>query len=347
MENIKVVSYNILSSKLCNHKTYPEEYYSSDVLDDNNRWELLKEKLDKWINEKYIICMQEIDDSTYAKIQQFLGVNNYSLLYQQYGNSFNGYMGVGIAYPNYLNDYIDNVYIKKIGDIAKEKKPKFENNWYDNWLFNKLGLSNSEKNNILKKIVSRWNTIISIEFKGIIITTLHMPCMFNDDVTMALLSEIVFNYLEELKNLTNKPYLVAGDFNILPNSFPYNVLTGKYKGIINIDNFFSEPFHYFPLFSSLKDVFTSNNSGQTDIYDKEKFYGKHDYTTNVISYFGAKNGEKYNIFKGVLDYIFISSDQKLIDLISEKNEDGIILPNNNEPSDHLPIEIIFKNNDFI
>lgn len=155
-EPIKIVSYKILSSKLCNHKTYPKEYYSSDVLDDNNRWELLKQKLNKWISENFIICMQEIDDLTYVKIQQFLSANNYSLIYQQYGNVFNGYMGVGIEYPNYLNDYIENVYIKKIKDIANEKKPKFENNWYDNWLFNKLRLSDSEnKNNILKKIVSR------------------------------------------------------------------------------------------------------------------------------------------------------------------------------------------------
>lgn len=140
--DIKITTYNVLSSKLGGpgyllsknsivcillnpiYMFISCRYYTScrpEWLDVGYRFRKLKEKLDVHTSLSSVICLQELSLDWTAELHPYFAEKNYYLITTQYGNKFNGYMGVGIAIP--LVKYaLEDVNITKISDTKYVNK---------------------------------------------------------------------------------------------------------------------------------------------------------------------------------------------------------------------------------
>ena len=114
----------------------------------------------------------------------------------------------------------------------------------------------------------------------------------------------------------NFSYIFCGDFNIMPESLMYDMLISG-KG--NMSTFNLLPYNNFQFnVEPLKSAYKEFNN-------KEPLY------TNYAQTKGSST-----LFKGTLDYIFLSKDWNVHDVIQLPNEypeNG--LPSISEPSDHI------------
>lgn len=84
----------------------------------------MREKLDHHISTSSIICLQEISLDWVGNLHPYFAANNYYLVTSNYGNKFNGYMGVGIAIPmaKYQLELTDITRIADTKRIMKDAK---------------------------------------------------------------------------------------------------------------------------------------------------------------------------------------------------------------------------------
>lgn len=86
--SVKVTTYNVLSSHLGG-----ADYFTSckpQDLDPKYRLGKLKEKLDKEIKSRSIICLQEISTTWAGDLHTYFANNGYYMVTGLYGNKFNG-----------------------------------------------------------------------------------------------------------------------------------------------------------------------------------------------------------------------------------------------------------------
>ena len=89
--SVRVVTYNILSPKLC----VPSYYSSNDPRDlkPDIRLERVLKKLAAEIPESSVICLQEISLSWAGDMHVFFAQHGYHFIFSPYGTHKNGYMG--------------------------------------------------------------------------------------------------------------------------------------------------------------------------------------------------------------------------------------------------------------
>ena len=295
-----------------------------------------------------IICLQELSTLWTSKLHTYFYKNDYYLVTGLYGNKFNGYMGVGIAIPKKLYN-INDIIINRIADTYIDENSnvkKYDDNKSNNTsgifksLKNQLkkisltigSLVGIGKNNVTKEKLDPWYeankkmnqmVILQLEKKKqnksnkdstFYIGTYHMPCMFKLPAVMMIHCAASTQYIQKIAN--GKPYIYCGDFNIMPDSLMYKMLTSG-KG--NMTAFNLLPYNKFkfevePLKSAYKEF---NNI--------EPLY------TNFAQTKGSSS-----LFKGTLDYIFISDEWKVQDVVKLPNEyPQAGLPSIDEPSDHI------------
>jgi len=92
-----VVSYNLLSQKLCQPEWYV--HCASASIDPHKRRERLEKKLIPLLEENAVICLQELSASFAAHLVVLFERHGYHLVHDQYAGKSSGFMGVGIAYP--------------------------------------------------------------------------------------------------------------------------------------------------------------------------------------------------------------------------------------------------------
>lgn len=329
-KRITVHSYNILSPKYCT----PKIFQQCDIknLDSSTRFSLIKQKLEKSVNENAFICLQEVSQAWKEDLISFLKIRNYNLLLANYSD----HMGVGIAYPH--NEY--ELKSKKILTLGYNVPVKWEirmNKMIDLVIQNAKQKPNENYLGIKKpKVIPqdwevslhRKNKIISASFtskndnKEFCIGNYHMPCFFKRPGVMLLHTSLCAKFMQNFSK--NRPYILAGDFNFDPNSPPYKLLTNGVCSL-NIDNWSNSKFSL-----GLKD------SMKSAYY---QFLGEEPEFTNFpgLSFY----------FKKTLDYFFYSpnfftvSDIVVIPEVSSKNR----LPNELEPSDHVLIGAVFDMNE--
>jgi len=139
--NVRIVSYNVLSSEL----SEPDHYstLNPDHLNPLNRLPIVLQKLDNEItiqsneneNEKEqdkikspIICLQEVSHDWAGSFHTYFANKGYHFITGLYGKKFNGYMGVGIAFKP--SDYtVVDVDISRIADKREGgwPRPPFKN----------------------------------------------------------------------------------------------------------------------------------------------------------------------------------------------------------------------------
>ena len=93
----RVVSYNLLSSRLSSPSYYTHN--KSKDLDAKTRFERIQAKFDDEIPKSPIICVQEVPIDWQGDLHVYFQKKGYNFVDALYGSYFNGFMGVGIAYP--------------------------------------------------------------------------------------------------------------------------------------------------------------------------------------------------------------------------------------------------------
>ena len=152
------------------------------------------------------------------------------------------------------------------------------------------------------------------------IANYHMPCAFFAPMVMTIHAEMVAKRTQELAG--EDPYILAGDFNILPESSTYTLLTtGELPR-----NDASYPTSKFGM------EWRSTIRGMKSAYAQHP-HGEPDFTNY------AHIREDENPFIGTLDYIFLSDNWKVRDVtpICHRNDANGPYPNADEPSDHVLI----------
>lgn len=237
MSNLTILTYNILSQNLAqemlNEKKNNVQIYNSDIMSKNYRWNLISNYISNRIEESkanpsnnLIICLQEVTEEWVEMFAILFASVNYGYLNVQHGRSFNGNMGVLMAYP--LKLFIIKSEFYHIGAHIQ--------------------ITNSTSKKILPYIPiasAKSNIAIIIAFEDkqlggqpFVVTTYHMPCAPQTPEISLIHSKILYKKTLKfgMKIGKNIPLIIAGDFNMTSNFKAYEYLSTKMNCIWH-DNF--------------------------------------------------------------------------------------------------------------
>jgi mRNA deadenylase 3'-5' endonuclease subunit Ccr4 len=335
--SVKVISYNLLSAKLCNQTDFLN-YSNPQDLDATTRKMRTITLLENFMkfsnNPQPIICLQEISPDWKGDLELLFMNHNYSFFTISYG-----ILGIGIAIPN-KSITVTNVEYLHIGELIKTNTPMYiyrtEEEYREVERDRKIreeSLSFMEKVSLIVKEYTalipeyirvieetikeaKWRKNYSIRLtlklktdeKEFIIYNYHMPCTFKTPI-------IQFLHLSVFKRLILKhhmiPTIFAGDFNIVPSLDEYNFFTGEQV-------------------PESKMVYLPKEDQEDISFQSFKM------NTTPISTFTCHSETKFGgYFKDTLDYIFVSNAN--IRLSGKLLETDEKMPNSVCPSDHLPI----------
>jgi 2',5'-phosphodiesterase len=298
---------------------------------------MLTKKIDPEIARGSVICLQEVSNDWAAKFHAYFASKNYRLVTGLYGKKFDGYMGVGIAYPIAKYDVVD-IDITRVADTKSLFKPKV----YDrsksvflaklNDLLGYLGLKVSKKppvssraEMIWDEALYRFNQMVTMRLKDkqtgseFCVATYHMPCVFKTPPIMSIHCALAGQHVHRVAN--GAPYVLAGDFNIKPRDSMYRLLT---EGSVEAGNPDLPPVEE-------GDFWRAEVEPMRSAY-REAQGSEPDFT----NFAQVKNEEP---FVDTLDYIFLSKqwEVRAVEPLPHRDEVKGPLPNEDEPSDHILI----------
>jgi hypothetical protein len=189
---VRVATYNILSSAL----TQGHTLCNPDDLAEQTRLARLYSKLDTQISENAVICLQEVSQDWIGPLTAYFAQRNYHLTIAQYGNYWNNYMGVGVAYPWNEFELVRALVKKPVNEKKWPKAPQvhFLKKWV-NLVLEWIAVWNWWKKvepSPWDEAYRRWNTMIiehlrckksKVEF---CVGTYHNPCAFKNPVSFFL-----------------------------------------------------------------------------------------------------------------------------------------------------------------
>jgi mRNA deadenylase 3'-5' endonuclease subunit Ccr4 len=250
---VRVASYNVLSSHLADPNHFST--LNPDHLKANNRLPAVLQKIDEEIHQKSIICLQEVSYDWAGSLHTHFANQGYHFVTGLYGKKFNGYMGVGIAFPT-ENWKVLEVDISRLADKREAGWPREPK---DESLFTRF------RNQILgrakkllellrflpnpKSITDHWavsqniadhwaisqnrfNVLVTIKLqdkksqKSFCVGNYHMPCLYYAPMVMTIHTDLAARHVQRLAEKdTQVPYILAGDWNIKPEGSSYQLLT--------------------------------------------------------------------------------------------------------------------------
>ncbi len=305
---IQIFNYNILSTKLASpqyHKNCNPKH-----LETSTRLLKIKEILKEQIDQNSIICLQELSEESISNLLPFFVNHKYTFVYDSQ------FLGVGIAFPNKFILY--DVHIISIGETLNQqckwrKVGRFESIFN---FFKKLLITPIQ--DVWVTAIKKTNRVIGIKLSDtnrtkFAIWTYHMPCAFTNIPLMNIHASALLSIIE--KHSIGLSYILAGDFNSKPDSDVYKFITTNSMPLIPTSNvYYKVPMftHITPLYSAYghNEPIYTNRSGASD-------------------------------FNGCIDYIFATKNFKLQQKLKLNQNHNNPLPDEKEPSDHLPIGAIF------
>lgn len=317
MKAVRVVTYNLLSSSLC-EPTYFVKNRPED-LNPLNRLDKIEKLLDAELSPSTVVCLQEVSRDWAGKLHVFFAARDYQFATSLYGHRFNGYMGVGLAWPTSLK--LKRLQAQRLSDLVREK-PREPSVWsriqalwkqpeYDVWF----------------EALKRSNTLLCADFGNFCVACYHMPCVFGSvekERLMTIHATLAANTLHQFAN--GAPYVLAGDFNIKPPDASYHLLTTGALG----DHFqeYTPPTNprLFKPFDVALHPLVSAYSAKLGV--------EPDFTNFAFT----KNNKES--FIATLDYIFCSSDAWTVDDVKPLPRKADVdldkpYPDALQPSDHI------------
>jgi len=331
-QKVSVVSYNILSRTFSTPNSFPETLYKREHLESKYRFARICEKLNEFIAMNFIICLQEVDIETEKELRVFFEQQNYLMEFSSFGNEINGFVGVAIAYPLHLK-VLDVKYIplNKCKEWPEPKKDSIFIRTLKKLSFGYIDFT--RKYPIWEKMRTRKNILLVLEFSNFWIATFYAPREFTSEQRMLVYIALVREKLESIvnegrENKKYKPCILAGDFNLTPNSQIYSYLTSgsieKIKDLTkSLDNIFPQtdtwrPKNLDPLFSAVRER-----------------WGVEPKWTNKV-FFRLAEDKPAKHFEATIDYILVSPELRVVDSFRQPSNDNVC-PNENEGSNHIAI----------
>ncbi|KAL7512873.1 hypothetical protein ACHAXN_012671 [Cyclotella atomus] len=393
---LRVVSYNVLSSKLARPSHFTTT--NPDFLEASYRLPLILSKLENEMGRAFggssspdsiqapppptIFCLQEIDYTFTSALHTFFANKGYAFVTGLYGKKFNGYMGVGIAYPLKEFETI-KVDICRLSDEKEDDWPRPPEEGEDgvitkvrslasytvqsttellqNYIGKHLGTDFRLLLGLSKETIDPWemsenryNVLLTValrfrddETRGVFsISNYHMPCAFYCPPVMNLHVDLAARRTQQLATevwneiirkdesgendeIGSIPHIVAGDFNILPDSAHYKLIT---TGMLDESDPTNPPMKY-------------GAKWQPTCHPMDSAYAKQCGAEPSFTNF-AQLKQDEEPFIGTLDYIFLSRKTdpaskawKVCDTVPlpERDSSGGPFPSDCEPSDHLLI----------
>lgn len=355
--SVRIVSYNVLSSQLASPTHFSKS--SPSHLDASNRLPKVFAKIEEECkigsskSIPVIFCLQEVSLDWVGEFHTFFAERGYHFVPANYGGKFGGYMGIATAYPieHYETLKVD---VSRLSDKRIDGWPPYPpppstiRRFVINPLKQTLStiLMQQEETDVWSYSKNRYNQFIAIRLKvrqkkGNVgadtkdalpfwIGNYHMPCAFRNPAVMNIHAEMVAKRIQTLAansseggdTKLNDAYILAGDFNIKPDSPHYRLLT---KGIIDKDDVTYPPPKFGIEWESSIDTMRSAYA----VYG-----GKEPEFTNFALTEGMEEP-----FKETLDYVFLSDEWQVTDVKPVPRSEDIDgpLPNEFEPSDHVLI----------
>uniref|UniRef100_A0A7R9W647 Endonuclease/exonuclease/phosphatase domain-containing protein n=1 Tax=Pseudictyota dubia TaxID=2749911 RepID=A0A7R9W647_9STRA len=270
------------------------------------------------------------------------------MLTGQYGKKFNNYMGVALAYPtdSFETVFVDvarlsdhrvggwprppsNSGVGGYGEAVKKlfsvlfqplmrlPAPEYQTKGgHDHWEISE------HRFNILLTACLRskhFEDDADMEVGTFVISTYHMPCAFYAPMVMNIHAEMAARRCQDLAQ--DDPYVLAGDFNFLPDSPHYKLLTTG-----RLDR--SDP--TYPT-SKYGMEWSSNIVGMKSAYGMSN-RGEPEFTNYT-------QVEDDYPFVGTLDYIFLSDEWTISGVKNLPSKWDVVgpFPTEREPSDHVLI----------
>ena len=370
--NVRIVSYNVLSSKLCSSKYHVE--CTPENLDPTNRLKRLQEKLILHIEQKAIICLQEVSDEWSPHLENFFKTKNYVVYSSQYSPE----LGILIAYPQdkYLpvgpnvEDALYNITVGEYFEKFTARKTDIEamimilaivisvtinQSFVSFWItILEIVLISSliyrachVKFDEWKKAISKQNEVLIVNLIDketnfpFHVGTYHMPCAYKNPDIMKIHALTVSRIMDDICKST--PYILAGDFNIVPmtraklnidrqgrslSQTEFNtsqLKTQIYQWLTN-GGFYTEMINPSPNFEIARHF---RIPPMRSVYGE--FRGEPEYTCK------SKTKDMEEVFRGTLDYIFVSPSWKIHKVLDIPKDVEKSYPSEKEPSDHFMI----------
>lgn len=236
--HVNIVSYNVLSSHLAgaNHFTSCDPAF----LGESYRYDGLIEKLEEEIKNNAIITLQEVSHLWSGRLHAFFAARGYHFITANYGQKFNGYMGVATAVPLHAYELVE-VDITRIVDTKKMPR-KVPPSWFVGIFLSIFAFFKGLFQSLLKffgmwkqtpelwdSVMYRSNQMICVRLRSMttgqsfVVGNYHMPCMFQLPSVMIVHCALSAQHLQRYAK--EDPYVYCGDFNIQPDSPMYTLLT--------------------------------------------------------------------------------------------------------------------------
>ena len=336
---VRVVTYNILSPELAPPSHFIE--CQPQHLEPNVRFEKVKHALEPHIADGAIICLQEVSQAWAGLLTPFFEAYEYTLVTGLYGKRFNGYMGVALAWPHsrFKSERVDITRLADTLELPKKEKPPTDlwsstsriarSGWcaVRGW----FGYVSPREFDPWAEAARRFNIILSTDLicrksgRHFCVSTYHMPCLFGSDEKVQVMNIHAALAVDHVENFAQgHPYIIAGDFNIQPDSSPYELIT---KG--------SLPSGHAQLPPALENLKWNVQPTVALISAYASQDGEPELTNLAVTKFSGNDQ-----FCGTLDYIFLSPgwNVKRVKPLPSKSELGVrSLPSESQPSDHLLI----------
>lgn len=281
--SIRIVTYNVLSSHLADPARFTA--CNPQHLKASNRLPKILQKIDAEIKQMHnadeqstssasetrpIFCLQEVSHEWAGKFHTFFAQRNYHFITGLYGKRYDGYMGVGLAFPLDAYEPLD-ITLERLSDKRAVGWPPREEaagmitkllrdgytfvsggvqsflvkpakrvlGWEEQSSVDHWQMSENRYNMLLfARLRVREETALKsrendspesndaqVE-RTFCVGTYHMPCAFYAPMVMTIHTDLVCRRVQDLA--ASHPYVLAGDFNILPSSSTYKlVMTGE------------------------------------------------------------------------------------------------------------------------
>ena len=357
MMKLRVVSYNVLSSHLASPLHYTT--LNPDHLDAQKRLSVVLNKLQNELqqqeqhnnNKPVVFCLQEVSHDWAGAFHTFFANQGYHLVTGLYGKNFNGYMGVALAWPTdvfqTMQVDISRLSDKRVGgwpmpdpspSLLARLGQRVQQTIVLPWQW--LGLVEAPEKPVDHWQVAEWRSNILLTAtlrhktsgQSFCIGNYHMPCAYYAPPVMTIHAEMAARHVRDLAvaaasstTTTPLPYILAGDFNLKPTDATYRMLTTT-EGLHPDDPCYPAP----------------KNGYEWTVTDK---------TTPLRSAYAVCGGEpdftnyarvrEDEPFIDTLDYIFVSAEWQVLDVLPLPHRDAAKRPfpnlDESEPSDHVMI----------
>jgi mRNA deadenylase 3'-5' endonuclease subunit Ccr4 len=312
---VNVVQYNVLSSALSNPTNHPHN--DQDDLNPDNRYNHIISKLTPEIKKSAVICLQEVSEEWVSKFIVYFHKNDYTMIYRLYGNKFNGYMGIAIAFPAIMK--LNRMSIKMIGSLIPKGDNSVEQTWGDYlWSFYEEPVVVMDH---WARARNKWNSTICLELEHdgnvFVVATYHMPCDFNRQTVMMLHTHYLNRYCQDFA--VGLPLILTVDANSTPDRPATDfTLTGKSDFVLQ----------------------TSNTSVDVEL-NCEPMSSVLPVNDSTIWTCNSQSQRSDEPFIGMLDYIFTSKGA-FTQASYRSDVTDELMPNKDEPSDHVMLTAYIK-----